>query len=149
LEWDTDAELDVAVIDLNWPDHAEQRLVSAFFQTPNKKFETLHLKYLKDGTIKEGINTHGITIPSFDPIERSEWKLNSTDAWDLFLQSPDVVSHKPKFFECSTLMLMKKEIGDKEKTLVWQLSLADCEYTVSILYFIDASSGEFWGVEKH
>jgi hypothetical protein len=149
LEWDPDARLDIAVVNINWQNHPEKRLVSAFFQTPNKEFETLHLKYLKDGTIEANVNSHGVPIPSFDPIERTEWNLNSTAAWDLLLQNPDVVSHDSKFFECSSLMLMKKEIRNEEKVLIWQLALADCEHTVSILYFVDASSGDFLGVETH
>jgi hypothetical protein len=149
LEWDPDASLNAAFIQVNSQNDLDQQLISAFFQSPNKQLETLHLEYLKDGSIKVSVNSHGVPIPSFEPIEKTEWKLNSTDAWDLFLENPDVVSSNPKLFECSSLVLTKKVIGGEEKTLIWQLSLADCERTVLIQYFVDARSGEFLGVETH
>lgn len=149
LEWDSDVRLDTAFIQVNWQNHPEQRLASAFFQSPNKELETLHLEYLKDGTIKVSVNSHGVPIPSFDPIEKAEWKINSIDAWELFLENQEVVSSDPKIFDCSSLVLTKKVIGGGKKTLIWQLSLADCERTVLMQYFIDAYSGEYLGVETH
>ena len=149
LEWDPDAKLNTAFIQINWQNDPEQRLVSAFFQSPNKDFETLHLEYLNNETVTASVNAHGVPIPNFDLIERTEWKLNSSDAWNLFLENSNVVSADPKFFECSSLVLLKKAIGSEEKKLVWQLSLADCERTVLIQYFIDAGSGDFLGAETH
>ena len=149
LEWDPDAGLVTAFMQVNWQDHPEQRLVSAFFQSPNKEFETLYLEYLNDGTIQTSVNSHGVPIPDLNTIERTEWKINSIDAWNLFLENHDVVLSDAKYFECSSLVLLEKEIKDEKKIPIWQLSLADCERTVSIQYFIDAQSGDFLGVETH
>ena len=149
LEWDPDAKLDTAFMQVNWQNHQEQRLVSAFFQTSHKKFETLHLQYLSDGTILVNLNRHGVPIPNFDPVERSEWTLNSTEAWDLFLQNRDVISEDPKLFDCSSLILIRKAVESNDKRVVWQLSLADCEHTDFMQYFLDANSGAFLGRERH
>jgi hypothetical protein len=148
-EWDPDAKLDTAFVQVNWQSHPEKSLVGAFFQSPNKEFETLHLEYLNDGTINSSVNSHEVPIPNFDLIDRTEWKLNSTDAWELFLEHPAVVSYDPKFFECSSLVLLKKAVKGEKKTLIWQLSLADCKRTMLIQYFVDANSGDFLGVETH
>lgn len=149
-KWDSDAGLRLAVLEINSKNYPDMRLVSAFFVTPNKKFERLFVQYLEDGNVKTEISTYGVPISNFDLIDRNAWTLNSTDAWSILLQNPDVVSFEPKFFDCATLILINKKLEYEEgKKVIWQLALDDCAQGGSTLFLIDANTGEFLGKESH
>ena len=149
-EWDPDAGLRLAVLEINSNSHLEEPLVNAFFETPEKKFDYLHIQYLRDGSIKSEIRTHGVPISNFELIYDNGWALNSTDAWDLFLQAPDVISFAPEYFECATLVLINRRLEhEDEHNVLWELAMDDCSEGRSTLFFIDAGTGELVGKESH
>jgi len=149
-KWDPDAGLRLAILETNSINHPEKHSIGAFFETPNKSFEFLYLEYFDHGKLTTEIFTHGVPITNYDLIAGNAWTLNSTDAWDLFLQDPDVVSFDSKFFDCATLTLINKRLEDeKHKRVLWQLATDDCAQGGSTLFFVDANTGELLGKESH
>lgn len=148
-KWDPDAGLRLAVLEINSKNYPDRHLVSAFFETPTDKVEYLVAQYLEDGSVKTEILTRHSPRSNLNIIDNTEW-MNSTDAWNLFLQNPDVVSFDPKFFDCATLILINKQLGyGEEKRVIWQLALDDCREGDLTMFLIDAKSGELLGKESH
>lgn len=149
-KWDPDAGLRLAVLDISPENHPERRVVSAFFEAPNKGLEYLHVQYLDDENIQAEIVTHHTSLANFDPIGSNAQILNSTEAWDLFLQNPDVISFEPTSFDCAKLILINKQLEyEGERKVIWQLALDDCTEEGLVMFLIDATTGKFLGKETY
>ena len=139
-KWDADADLESVTIDL-FQASEELGEVSAFFHSPNLPREYFFVDYfLEDGTIFTKTTELRFPLDKFHFV-RYEDLIDSTEAWQIFLQQPEVLAHAKEDFECGALIL----ITDKDvTTMYWRLAIGgECGNIERIYYYVNAYTGEF------
>lgn len=139
-EWDTGAGLTQGVIYITPQAELNFRRVGSFFDSPNKDTEFVFVEQLNNGIVSSRHGEYPLAMREFNFIEPSNI-LDSVEAWNILLTNPQILAFDETFFECSCLRL-KHHIVEKENVLVWQLELADCEYSEQVFLYIDARTGE-------
>jgi len=139
-KWDADADLEKVTIDL-FQVSEELGEVSAIFHSPNRPMELFFVDYfLDDGTMVNDIIELDFPHRNFHFV-RYEDLIDSTEAWQIFLQQPEVLAHAKEDFECAKLILIRNVDATR---LSWRLALGGlCGDTDLTFYYVDAYTGEF------
>ena len=147
-KWDTNSELEQLIIELEPSNAPINTKVAAFFISPDKGTEYLMIRILSNNSSTSTIGKPPFPKGSINPIELANLHLDSIDAWNVFLQNPDIRSLDQKHFECGSLLLTR---GKKEgqSYVIWRLQLSDCTYTNTIYFTIDAITGEYIEFDSH
>lgn len=133
--WQADAYLDYLIIKLT----PSSSVIGGFFLSPTNPNEKLGVDVFQDGTISTEVYFLSITLRGHEPIQESDWLIDSQAALNIILEKQPTI--RIDFSRLTTSCLkLERFLAARNQPVVWHLVYDDDPTTMH--YYLDPITGE-------
>ena len=140
-QWDEEFTLDLITIfivpEKNRKRRGTKLIAAVVFISRNRPLEFLHVEYLITHQVTSKIGEVSFAFTDFSNSQINT-VIDAPEAWDKFLEHPQMGRHEISEFDCALMRLMHSD-----EAVFWRLGVDNCEGKGVTIYDINAYTGEF------